>query len=175
MPPMKKSAASGLKKDGSTSPNRRALGIAKADAQEEQKKAAGAPGKTKPVFLSKNTNQLNKLTQHVVTRWYRAPEIILLSDFYTSAIDIWSIGCIFAELLSMMKSNYATVFDREPLFPGNSCFPLSPGYNMDEDIKEFASDSMKNDQLNKIFDVIGTPEGEEALSWIAQEKALKYI
>ena len=46
---------------------------------------------------------------------------------------------------------------------------------MDDDIKEFASDNMKNDQLNKIFDVIGTPEGEEALSWIEQEKALKYI
>ena len=27
----------------------------------------------------------------------------------------------------MMKENFATVFDRQPLFPGNSCFPLSPG------------------------------------------------
>jgi mitogen-activated protein kinase 1/3 len=61
----------------------------------------------------------------------------------------------------MMKENYATVFDREPLFPGNSCFPLSPGYNLEEDVKEFASDKMKNDQLNKIFDVIGTPTSED--------------
>ena len=45
----------------------------------------------------------------------------------------------------MMTENYATVFDREPLFPGHSCFPLSPGYNMSEDIKEFTSDKMKND------------------------------
>lgn len=111
----------------------------------------------------------------MVTRWYRAPEIILLADHYTSAIDIWSVGCIFAELLSMMKENYATVFDREPLFPGNSCFPLSPGYNMDEDIKEFASDNMKNDQLNKIFDVIGTPEDESQIAWIQHDKALKYL
>jgi len=45
-----------------------------------------------------------------------------------------------------MKENYATVFDRQPLFPGNSCFPLSPGAgNPDEDIKEFANDSQKND------------------------------
>ena len=80
-----------------------------------------------------------------MTRWYRAPEIILLSDFYTSAIDVWSVGCIFAELMSMMKENYATFADREPLFPGHSCFPLSPGYNMDADIKEFADDKLKND------------------------------
>jgi hypothetical protein len=42
----------------------------------------------------------------------------------------------------MMRENYATVFDREPLFPGNSCFPLSPGasQNPDDDIKEFADD-----------------------------------
>jgi mitogen-activated protein kinase 1/3 len=110
----------------------------------------------------------------VVTRWYRAPEIILLSDHYTSAIDIWSVGCIFAELLSMMTENYATVFDREPLFPGHSCFPLSPGYGTkDDDIKEFTSDKLANDQLNKIFDVIGTPE--EQLGWIDNEKTIKYI
>ncbi len=97
-------------------------------------------------------------------------------DMYTSAIDIWSVGCIFAELLTMMKSNFATVFDRQPLFPGNSCFPLSPGAaTVDEDIKEFASDSLKNDQLNKIFDVIGTPHQDEDLNYIQSEKAIKYI
>ena len=35
-----------------------------------------------------------QLTQHVVTRWYRAPELILMQDHYTGAIDIWSVGCI---------------------------------------------------------------------------------
>eukprot|EP00826_Nyctotherus_ovalis_P018924 TRINITY_DN1574_c0_g5_i1.p1 TRINITY_DN1574_c0_g5~~TRINITY_DN1574_c0_g5_i1.p1 ORF type:complete len:339 (-),score=53.14 TRINITY_DN1574_c0_g5_i1:44-955(-) len=44
-----------------------------------------------------------ELTGHVVTRWYRAPELILLEKDYGAAIDIWSVGCIFAELLSMMK------------------------------------------------------------------------
>ncbi|MFS8160656.1 MAG: protein kinase domain-containing protein [Candidatus Roizmanbacteria bacterium] len=75
----------------------------------------------------KLTCSAKQLTQHVVTRWYRAPEVILMQDYYTSAIDIWSVGCIFAELLSMMRENYATVFEREPLFPGTQCFPLSPG------------------------------------------------
>ena len=47
------------------------------------------------------------LTEYVVTRWYRAPEIMLACQEYTSAIDMWSVGCIFAELLA-----------RTPLFPG---------------------------------------------------------
>jgi len=46
-------------------------------------------------------------TTYVVTRWYRAPEVILKASEYTKAIDIWSIGCVFAELLG-----------RTPLFPG---------------------------------------------------------
>jgi mitogen-activated protein kinase 1/3 len=47
------------------------------------------------------------MTRYVVTRWYRAPEVILNASEYTKAIDIWSIGCIFAELLG-----------RTALFPG---------------------------------------------------------
>ena len=48
-------------------------------------------------------NMKRQLTGHVVTRWYRAPELILLEKDYGPAIDMWSIGCIFAELLGMMK------------------------------------------------------------------------
>jgi cell division cycle 2-like len=50
-----------------------------------------------------------KLTTKVVTLWYRAPELLLGARLYTSAIDIWSIGCLFVELVT-----YA------PLFPGQS-------------------------------------------------------
>ncbi|KAJ3286774.1 Mitogen-activated protein kinase [Rhizoclosmatium sp. JEL0117] len=39
------------------------------------------------------------MTEYVATRWYRAPEIMLRSRSYTKAIDMWSVGCIFAELL----------------------------------------------------------------------------
>jgi len=44
-------------------------------------------------------NMKRQLTGHVVTRWYRAPELILLEKDYGPAIDMWSVGCIFAELL----------------------------------------------------------------------------
>ena len=50
------------------------------------------------------------MTEHVVTRWYRPPELMLCPDgLYSAAIDVWSIGCIFAELLA-----------RKPLFPGKN-------------------------------------------------------
>ncbi|CAG8546755.1 4949_t:CDS:10 [Acaulospora colombiana] len=39
------------------------------------------------------------MTEYVATRWYRAPEIMLSFQSYTKAIDLWSVGCILAELL----------------------------------------------------------------------------
>merc|ERR1711911_86691 len=39
------------------------------------------------------------MTQEVVTQYYRAPEILMGARHYTSAVDVWSIGCIFGELL----------------------------------------------------------------------------
>ncbi|KAF8634011.1 hypothetical protein AX15_001184 [Amanita polypyramis BW_CC] len=39
------------------------------------------------------------MTQLVVTLWYRAPEILLGAKTYTTAVDMWSVGCIFAELI----------------------------------------------------------------------------
>jgi mitogen-activated protein kinase 1/3 len=63
--------------------------------------------------------------RHVVTRWYRAPELILLANTYSAPIDMWSVGCILGELLSMQKENVPNADDRAALFPGTSCFPLS--------------------------------------------------
>ena len=82
-----------------------------------------------------------ELTGHVVTRWYRAPELILLEKDYGEAIDIWSAGCIFGELLSMMKENAASCMERKPLFPGKSCFPLSPHNNPSEKLNGFPMDT----------------------------------
>ncbi len=89
-----------------------------------------------------------------MTRWYRAPELILVEKIYTAAVDIWSLGCIFGELLSMIKENANSFIERRALFPGKSCFPLSPG--SDNPVSGM-SESKKTDQLGVIFDVIGTP------------------
>jgi len=49
-------------------------------------------------------------THEVVTLWYRAPEVLLGSRHYSTAIDMWSVGCIFAEM----------AMQGVPLFPGDS-------------------------------------------------------
>ncbi|GKA00646.1 mitogen-activated protein kinase homolog MMK1 isoform X2 [Tanacetum coccineum] len=57
--------------------------------------------------LARVTSETDFMTEYVVTRCYHAPELLLNSSDYTAAIDVWSIGCIFMELM-----------DRKPLFPG---------------------------------------------------------
>ncbi|XP_052171083.1 mitogen-activated protein kinase 3 [Diospyros lotus] len=57
--------------------------------------------------LARPTSESEFMTEYVVTRWYRAPELLLNSSDYTAAIDIWSVGCIYMELMN-----------RKPLFPG---------------------------------------------------------
>ncbi|XP_004456799.1 mitogen-activated protein kinase 7 [Dasypus novemcinctus] len=49
------------------------------------------------------------MTEYVATRWYRAPELMLSLHEYTQAIDLWSVGCIFGEMLA-----------RRQLFPGKN-------------------------------------------------------
>jgi len=63
-------------------------------------------------------------THEVVTLWYRAPEVLMESTRYSTPLDIWSCGCIFAEMAT-----------GRALFPGSS----------------------DNDQLYKIFRILGTP------------------
>lgn len=57
----------------------------------------------------KDTDTIPILTDYVATRWYRAPEILLGSNKYTKGVDMWSMGCILAELLL-----------GKPVFPGTS-------------------------------------------------------
>jgi len=52
---------------------------------------------------------IKRYTHEVVTLWYRAPEILLGSPHYSTPVDMWSIGCIFAEMAN-----------HRPLFPGES-------------------------------------------------------
>ena len=50
-----------------------------------------------------------ELTEYVVTRWYRAPELLCDSCYYGKTVDMWSLGCIFAEMLG-----------RKPFFQGSN-------------------------------------------------------
>eukprot|EP00164_Ancoracysta_twista_P001447 GFYU01001886.1.p1 GENE.GFYU01001886.1~~GFYU01001886.1.p1 ORF type:complete len:379 (-),score=87.88 GFYU01001886.1:161-1297(-) len=83
-------------------------------------------------------NHAGFMTEYVATRWYRAPEIMLSWKEYTTAIDIWSVGCIFAELLG-----------RKPLFPGKDYIHQLNlitdvlGTPSDEDIEMIESDKAR--------------------------------
>lgn len=60
--------------------------------------------------LARTFGSPSRIYSHqVVTRWYRAPELLYGARMYGTGIDIWAVGCILAEL-----------FKREPLFPGDS-------------------------------------------------------
>lgn len=52
---------------------------------------------------------LTSVVPQIVTLWYRAPEVLLGSRHYSTGVDMWSVGCIFAEMIM-----------RQPLFPGDS-------------------------------------------------------
>eukprot|EP00818_Percolomonas_sp_WS_P006607 CAMPEP_0117443752 /NCGR_PEP_ID=MMETSP0759-20121206/4867_1 /TAXON_ID=63605 /ORGANISM="Percolomonas cosmopolitus, Strain WS" /LENGTH=401 /DNA_ID=CAMNT_0005235757 /DNA_START=288 /DNA_END=1493 /DNA_ORIENTATION=- len=71
-------------------------------------------------------------TSYVQTRWYRAPELLLMWEKTSKALDMWSVGCIMAELLDKSPR-------RSALFPGKHHL----------------------DQINKIIDVLGSPADED--------------
>eukprot|EP00163_Fabomonas_tropica_P015166 TRINITY_DN2770_c0_g1_i2.p1 TRINITY_DN2770_c0_g1~~TRINITY_DN2770_c0_g1_i2.p1 ORF type:complete len:369 (+),score=75.72 TRINITY_DN2770_c0_g1_i2:386-1492(+) len=79
------------------------------------------------------------MTEYVATRWYRAPEIMLSWKEYTRAIDVWSVGCIFAELLG-----------RKALFPGKDYIHQLNlitdviGSPTEEDIANIGSEKARN-------------------------------
>lgn len=52
---------------------------------------------------------VKNFTHEVVTLWYRAPDILMGSKNYNTSVDIWSVGCIFAEMVT-----------RRPLFAGSN-------------------------------------------------------
>ncbi|CAG8669408.1 16548_t:CDS:2 [Dentiscutata heterogama] len=85
----------------------------------------------------------------VVTIWYRAPELLLGSKHYTKAIDIWAVGCIFAELLTL-----------RPIFKGEEA-------KMDNK----KSVPFQKNQLTKIFEVLGKPTKDQ---WFEIEKQPEY-
>eukprot|EP00923_Selenidium_pygospionis_P034205 GHVN01059737.1.p1 GENE.GHVN01059737.1~~GHVN01059737.1.p1 ORF type:complete len:431 (+),score=66.26 GHVN01059737.1:289-1581(+) len=111
-----------------------------------------------------------QLTQHVVTRWYRAPELILKERDYSLAVDMWSVGCIVAELLTMLNGN-GLVNDRPPLFPGEWSDQSPP--------RDHPRVRTESNQLVVILKVLGapsendlaflSPQARRAVDWLIRE------
>ncbi|GFS46477.1 mitogen-activated protein kinase 1 [Actinidia rufa] len=91
------------------------------------------------------------MTEYVVTRWYRAPELLLCCDNYGTSIDVWSVGCIFAELLG-----------RKPIFPGTECLNqlkliINILGNQREDDLEFIDNPKARKYIKSLPYSLGTP------------------
>jgi len=149
----------------------RAIGDEQPDLEDLPNTPRGDDGAEQAIPVVPQTLALKRnLTGHVVTRWYRAPELILLQENYTEAIDVWSVGCIYAELLGMLEGT--KVQDRGPLFPGSSCFPLSPDRRHKRDYK-YHTDGQR-EQLNMIFDILGSPTAED-LEQLQRDDVRAYV
>ena len=66
------------------------------------------------------------MTDYVATRWYRAPELLVGDTKYTSAVDVWAVGCVLAELITG-KALFMGNSDLDMLFlirltTGNYCW-----------------------------------------------------
>ena len=101
-----------------------------------------------------------EMTGYVATRWYRAPEIMLNWMHYSQTVDIWSVGCIMAELLT-----------GRPLFPGDDrksagLWPVQFSNSKSSDVEI--------DQITKVLSICGTPTSE-TLNKITSEEAILYI
>ncbi len=75
----------------------------------ESNSATGKVEEEKEMTAAAAENSALLLSPIVGTRWYRCPELLFGAKHYTSSVDMWSVGCIFAELLT-----------GQPFFPGNS-------------------------------------------------------
>lgn len=110
------------------------------------------------------------LTEYVVTRWYRAPEIMLACHEYSKPIDIWSVGCIFAELIQ-----------RKPYFPGEdyidqvrssishhyeTCFSMYILVNF-RSLQSFTQLTIISEKLGKL--------PEQDLDFVTSDKAKRFM
>ncbi|XP_043851438.1 cyclin-dependent kinase 11B isoform X8 [Dromiciops gliroides] len=111
---------------------------------------------------------LKAYTPVVVTLWYRAPELLLGAKEYSTAIDMWSVGCIFGELLT-----------QKPLFPGkseidqiNKVFKdlgtpsekIWPGYNDLPAVKKMTFTEYPYNNLRKRFGALLSDQGFDLMN-----------
>ncbi|XP_049491651.1 cyclin-dependent kinase 3 isoform X2 [Panthera uncia] len=108
---------------------------------------------------------LRTYTHEVVTLWYRAPEILLGSKFYSTAVDVWSIGCIFAEMVKRDRHSHGGGYRQAP---GRTSYlvldsvrqgsgPHTPSPSLQVTRRALFPGDSEIDQLFRIFRTLGTP------------------
>lgn len=95
------------------------------------------------------------LTPHVITRWYRPPELLLMESLYTYTVDIWSLGCVLGEML------LSSMHEKHPMFPGEYTYFQSPKMENGNIIMNY------NEQLVVILTALGSVD-EKELNFISR-------
>ena len=116
---------------------------------------------------NERTSHKRSISNHVGSRWYRAPEIQLMESHYDTASDLWSLGCCFYELARITekpKNESKTTI----LFPGKSSYPLSPDTSIPKE------EMLKTEQLNMILQTLG-PLDDASLGFILDNNAVTYV
>ena len=131
-----------------------------------QARSGGAGGAAGHVVYRQQLPLQRTMTRHVVTRWYRAPEVILEWGDYGTAVDMWSAGCIVGEMMDSLTPGVEVC---KPLFRGRAS---AMSESDDEEAELGAAGGGSKDrlaaelgnsryQLSTIFHVTGTPTPEE--------------
>ena len=103
-----------------------------------------------------------QLSDYVVSRWYRSPEIILKEKDYDSKIDQWSLGCIAGEMIMFTDNNRKDkTHSKKILFPGNSCYPCSPCEKMRKNPNSKTQIISEKDQLITILETLGAQKEKD--------------
>jgi len=112
----------------------------------------------------RNNSEEEQLTDYVVTRWYRAPELMLLPSGYFEAVDLWSVGCIHAELVR-----------RKPLFPGDNHVDMlrriagTISFDAERDLQWLPEDGVEREKVLNFVETVGLHE----IPHNPKERALK--
>lgn len=144
------------------------FGLARAVGRTQQFHQRGPEGHAALYDEEGNCNLRRDLTRQVGTRAYRAPEMILRQRRYTEMVDVWSAGCVYAELLWTVAGAEGCRRRGDTLFHGRACCPVS------DDCPASQAGDPSKDILSDVFDLIGTPT-EAEVERTEGERAREYL
>lgn len=102
--------------------------------------------------IEKQKRKKRSISSHITSRWYRAPEVILLEKQYDQAIDMRGIGCVIFELIKFQNRSQdkESSSSNKALYPRQYCFPLTPKGQMEDKTDQIQEILQLKDQLTEL-------------------------